>query len=415
MKLSNKTKIIIILSNFFLFIVLFFILDICIYYRYLYMSSQYKYPYKGISYIKRISKNFSKEKIEKEIFEQNFRPIENKDSSNAPIILFGCSFVEGHMLNEKETMSYKLGQQANAPIYNRAKGGWGPQHMLFQLRSPLLYKEIRKPSFIIYTFIEDHTTRGFISSDSILYGGLPTFTYKKEGNSLKYSEIENYIFKFPLLCLIKKCIFYTKVSKEQKAEMTKLHFLEAKKAIEKHWKGVPFIIFLFDSNYAILASIDALRDSGIHIITYQELMSAAPHKPEYTISEYDVHPNAKAWDIITPKLYYYINNINSQDITISQYIEKDLLDYFSKNEDEKIKNIKDLITKREFASAFSLCAYDRELIKQKKTTKYRASLAYIIWCFGNFIDFTKTKSVQNFFTKIAKKINPQNSMYNTTN
>ncbi len=93
--------------------------------------------------------------------EFDFRPVsypENPDKTKNPIILFGCSYVWGNGLDEKNTLSEKLAEYTKRIVYNRGIKGGSFQHMLYQSEdNTRYYNEVntKNPDYIIFVFEYD--------------------------------------------------------------------------------------------------------------------------------------------------------------------------------------------------------------------------------------------------------------------
>ena len=114
--------------------------------------------FKTISADEYFKKLYNKEEVNR-AFNISFRPDENINSDLQPILLMGCSFTYGSGLNDDETFSHKLGILTKRPIYNRAGKGWGLDQMLFQLQGNKIYKDMKEPEYLIYTFMNDQVNR----------------------------------------------------------------------------------------------------------------------------------------------------------------------------------------------------------------------------------------------------------------
>lgn len=243
--------------------------------------------------------------IVNKVWYSKYRPIENKNSKLKPIVLFGCSFTHGVNLENNETFSYQLGQITQRPIYNRALGGMGTQHMLFQLQNEDFYRFVPKPEFIIYTHINDHLNRinfpvNFVSNDIF-------YSQEKFHLRLKQPSLLN---RLPLYILRKsksKRILEYQYSIKN-LDFFILHLLECKKEVENHWgKDVKFVIFMYENvNNNHHKSFNyikkELEEHGFIVIALPDLTEKDLLSQNYQISSTDSHPNAKAWEEITPLL-----------------------------------------------------------------------------------------------------------------
>ena len=414
--------------NFIIILILLFLLDICIYYRHLYMSHKYNPLYDNISYFKHISRDLSYKNIEKKMFSDEMYPkAENTELKNSsPYILFGCSFTEGAALSEKDKYTYQLAKKVHSPVYNRASGGWGTQHMLFQLKSDKFYKIIQpdfdkyvlynkdkssyKPVFI-YTYISDHINRIHVGMEPVLFGGYPTFVYRIKNNNFEFDKTSQILFRFPLSAKLKEA-FYNLKKPADKIENLKLHILESKKEIDKHYKNSEFIVLIYIENVEILYLVDELLKNGIKVVFFEGLTGKNPKDINYVISETDSHPNAKAWTLLVPKLVNYIENADEKEIYKQAYFKHELLKNYNPEYKQGFKDFMNSLREKYIEpSGFSLLYQDRNIIKQYNISRFRVSLAYINWCISNLILNTYFKTAGLFFLNNAIKLNPYNNSY----
>ncbi|MCD7780794.1 MAG: hypothetical protein LUH05_09010 [Candidatus Gastranaerophilales bacterium] len=392
--MKNKKIFKIITVNIIILLILFFLIDITVYYRRLYMSYYYEPPFIASSYFSRIFDKLGYDAAYDYIFnDAKYRKVENKNSDKESIVLLGCSFTEGAGLEKDETFSYKLGQYTKRPIYNRAKGGWGVQHALFQLQSEKFYDIISKskpPKYVIYTYIGDHVKRIHIANEPVILGGYPIFVYKKVKDNLVFDNFSNLFFHFPSLSAIKQGIFSNFSTTKSRAKFLKLHFLQSAKALKQHYRDSKFVILIFDGNNEIFQIRNDLKKEGIIIVTVEDLIGNKDYGRQL-----DGHPNADTWDLVTPKLVEYLDNYNEEDV----------------EDDDEDENIQYDYKVETSASNFSICNFDRQLIAKKEISSFRASIAYISFCIGHFLDSLKLKFIANIFKKTAAKLNPKNRIY----
>ena len=81
------------------------------------------------------------------------------------------------------------------------------------------------------------------------------------------------------------------------------HFDAAKKEIQKHWKDVKFVIFVYSAKDVEREFLKRMqKEKGYNIIFLDELSDINFKVEKYQISKNDIHPNEKAWDTIIPLL-----------------------------------------------------------------------------------------------------------------
>ncbi len=339
-------------------------------------------------------------------------PLENEvNYKNRPIFLFGCSFIEGAGLKAEDNIDYRLAKYLKSPVYNRSAGGWGTQHTLFQLKSDEFYTIFndKKNPIIIYTYMNDHQNRINKAMEPILFGGYPTFVYHKKNNELIYDKFSEFIFRFPVLSTLKEIIYYNTSKAKDRAEFLKMHILESKKEIDKHYNGqrTDFILLIYEEDYEILSIIDDLIKNGVKVVSYEQITGLNSDNISLQISEIDAHPSKKAWEIFIPKFGEYIKNLENNQNNIIQYKEEKIKQYQITNYSFNICNI---FRERPYAY-FSISYKDNKLVEEKKLSQLRTKIAYTFWSIGNLVDGLHIKHLSNIFINISIKINPYNDFY----
>ncbi len=245
-----------------------------------------------------------------------YRRIENISSSKKPIVLFGCSFTEGTGLEDNQTFSFKLGELTGRPIYNRAVGGWGIQHILYQMQNNNFYKIVPKPEYIIYVYFNGHLSR---MTAPVCYM-CPTcyfvfYKRKKSNNNVSFIlKTNNIIYNF----IINKFIFWGvikdktynylyrfKTYKNYTDELFFDYLKIIKKKQEENWKDSKFVIFFY-SNPEDKNLLENVRKLGFVTITREDF-DINFDSDEMRISKTDPHPSAHFWDIVTPIIIEKLN------------------------------------------------------------------------------------------------------------
>ena len=228
-----------------------------------------------------------------------YRPVANKASSKKPILLFGCSFVYGIVIPEDRIFSEVLAKYTDRPVYNRAYPGLSTNLMLYQLQNEDFYKIIPEPEYVIYVFIHDHPRR--LVQSCITHCFCYHLFYKlKNGKLIR----KNYKSKIVLVETLKQYLYkYRNNYKPEIADLFRAEVLESNRLIKKHWKNTKFILFVYSS---LTAPVDKLQkefeENGIQVIYRSEIAPFDDHDTKYTLSKTDSHPNANAWEYITPRL-----------------------------------------------------------------------------------------------------------------
>ena len=236
-----------------------------------------------------------------------YRPIENENSDNAPIVILGCSYAMGvsmKPLNDNETISYMLSKilQVKRPIYNMAIGSQGLQAMIWQFTSKNIYKYVKKePVLIIYVLIDDSTRRLYMECCPWNKSAF----YKDINGQIKL--IKNPIYYSYISAIIRDVLFknkiYYDISDEVKFNFLRKHFLYLKSESDKKWKNSKWLIFYYNDQN-VNPYIKNLEKDGFKVIILNNIVSNDFYKNQkYRISDNDKHPTKEAWEIIVPKLY----------------------------------------------------------------------------------------------------------------
>ena len=91
--------------------------------------------------------------------------------------------------------------------------------------------------------------------------------------------------------------------KPEVSNLFRAEVLESNRLIKEHWKNTKFILFSYTS---LPAPVDVFQkefeENGIQVIYRTDIAPFDDYDPEFSISKTDNHPNAKAWEYITPRL-----------------------------------------------------------------------------------------------------------------
>lgn len=301
----------IVLFNIILILLVIFCLNFYVYYSDItidkYKDKDLKLIFKNfISFMNRdISESNTKNNL---IYNENFRPVENADNKLLPpIILFGCSFAYGDGLKETETFSFKLGKLTQRQIFNRAIGGWGIQHMLYQLKNKEFYQYINEespnfqPEFIIYLSFSGHFSR--IYAPVCLFCPQCYYIFYKYDKKLKdFVErkrnflTDKIIFYYPI---ISKIIWFIETRYDDKrSEILYNYLIACKKEQEKNFETSKFVVVFYDNKLSD-HYMNELTKNNFIIITDDDF-KIDDNAKKYRLP--DSHPSALVWEEITPRI-----------------------------------------------------------------------------------------------------------------
>ncbi len=263
---------------------------------------------------------FKVEHFDKKNYNKYFRtPTIKKDSKKGDILVFGCSYAEGHGLKNEETFEYKLANYTNRTVYNRGLGGQGPQLMLYQLRDPNFKNVVPNADYIIYIFIEDHFNRLY-KHRNWPFLNLVSVKYDLVGDKLIENEL-NYPWGYSAIIRFYEEQRTNNYSQEEKEELLLKILEESHKKSKELYPNSKFFILNYPQGVFITDKTSPVRHQymfsenfktginkiGIKTINADELTSGKIIDKKYQISGYDDHPNSQAWDLIVPLIAKKIN------------------------------------------------------------------------------------------------------------
>jgi hypothetical protein len=246
-----------------------------------------------------------------------FRPVMNSESKENPVVIFGCSYAYGYVFDNDQTISYALSKYSKRPIINRAKSGWGIQHMLYQLKEDKEFtSSIKPPKYVIYVLMDsyNHYERLYYTSFSSVidyYFGYKErngkFIERKPFLGLYYNFV---IFRFIQNEIIQKIVLhYCKNPKSMVYDRVTKYFIETQHEIQKNWgnkngENPKFIILALENNNIEYYKED-LEEQGIDVIEISKLIGIKDlqrQELEFYEPEIGGHPNGKLWEVVIPKL-----------------------------------------------------------------------------------------------------------------
>lgn len=236
----------------------------------------------------------------------NFRLVSypSNPSGKRPIITAGCSYTFGLYLQQEETFASRLSEATGRTVYNLGIIGGSPRELVYilsndKIRNKFLNNET-DIEYVFYTFISDHLAR--LYSNIKMNPLSPHFKLNKDGK-LEYYKKSRLLQKSYIYRTYSELKYREKTDKES-FNLFIIYMKEINQQIKKHFPNAKLVILIHEDDMGYNWS--ELEKEGIIVIFNSQIANIDVLSPEYTRSNIDIHPNAKAWEIIVPKIVDYL-------------------------------------------------------------------------------------------------------------
>lgn len=249
--------------------------------------------------------------------EEGYTMTGNPDSTNAPVLLLGCSFAWGSGLNDNEKFGYLISKYTDRLVYNMGWCAMGPEAMLFQVENEEVNNYIKQhsapPEYAIYVYISSHMLRMYDNKYALHEFNTLRLGYNQRKGRLILNKGGFYTFlsRFAIgKCILDKyCqdkIFHTPYIES----LFRKYMLQTREELQKRYPNIKFIILKFPQQHEYDEEEDytlwnQLKKDGFIVYDLKKELDFDITATEYLLP--DAHPNAKAWEIITPK---FIKDVN---------------------------------------------------------------------------------------------------------
>lgn len=233
---------------------------------------------------------------------KEFRPasILENPQKNA-IVLLGCSFTYGTLLDDDNTFSAILSRYTQRNVYNLGLEGASLKESLYIISAEDIRKTLIKEKdidYFIFTYIDGHARR--LNFNHRIH----TPKFKQKGNELVYCKY-NYITQSSFLInkFLHYMAFYDEKTLKHLLKLQELYIKELNRIIKMNYPDAKLVIFIYIDNDGV--DWDSIRDAGIIVIDVKELLDVDLQNDEYRFP--DTHPNEKAWQVIVPAIAKRLN------------------------------------------------------------------------------------------------------------
>ncbi len=261
-------------------------------------------------------------------YKQHFEKAENKNNKKRPIILFGCSFIEGldiKTIDPAQTVTQQLSKATKRNVYSRAVGGSGPQFMYYQLNNNDIKQEIPDAEYIIYNYMDYHPFRLYFYTISFCDTDINLRYEYKNGKLNEVKPLFPLLYSSFLVKNIQNKIADHKKEKDKEYKLFKEIMKESYKQAKIKYPDAKFIVlvsssgtYVYDSknfkaeiplteDCELPADLEKyLMEIGFIVINKEDLCGKKIRSIKYRAID-ENHPNGLFWEAIIPPLVKKLN------------------------------------------------------------------------------------------------------------
>lgn len=255
-----------------------------------------------------------------EQMEDFFRPTnfsKNKNNEKKPLLFFGCSYMAGVFLDNKETLPAIINEKTDRTTINRGIPGGCILNALYDLRNEKFYEKITKePEYIIYILINDHFSRiANPYTGTIAYQDNPYYIlnlqYKLKNSVLVADNPNKFLLPFYGLYTVKAWhyLFAEKIANVNRFDKLVMLLGEAKKITDEKFPNSKFVIIDYQDggHRRMLPEVkDKLEAKGFIIFDAEELAGHELNSEQWRGDDKE-HPNGAAFHDVAMGLIKELN------------------------------------------------------------------------------------------------------------
>lgn len=233
----------------------------------------------------------------------NLRKPAEKNNGKKQIIVAGCSFAYGMLLDEKDCIHKILADMTGRTVSNIAVPSGNERETLwFFTHKDRLFKYINKNQdvdYVIFVRIDDHRRRILCDVGTIA----PQYKVVKNGTEIEFEQDKLYRHTF-LYRNLKSVKYFLFPREKQAKELENLFLRKINERMKELFPNSKFVVL----NYAFETSdkLKELEKDGIKVITLGDFFGDDFFKEEYKAVD-NSHPNGKAWKRVSEILKEQLN------------------------------------------------------------------------------------------------------------
>ena len=167
----------------------------------------------------------------------------------------------------------------------------------------LKMKDINNPEYFIYIVMSDQIRRLYSPVCLHDFTGYPEYKLNKN-NNLELKKDTYPLYKQLYTYYFFNNLYYSYIgykNLDQHSTLVRAYFREMKKSLKEQYPQIKFIVLFYgDYDKYFNLDLDELEKEDFIFIHTQDISEINVFAEGYHLAPNDFHPNAKAWEILTP-------------------------------------------------------------------------------------------------------------------
>ena len=224
------------------------------------------------------------------------------------IVFIGCSFAEGALLSDQDTLPYRIGELSGRKVLNLGVSGYGIHQFqrMLELNGPWDRQvPVRDPSHIIYLGMTGHVSR-IVNSSLPAYelkAGRSIFVNNKAAGSSALPDFIKNAFRQNFLGILLMAKITNQEPSIRDIQLYTASISQCAEMLKKKYPNSRFSVLFHDSLHDASEKtiLQILKQQHIPVIRVSSLVKKSLSDPVYKIP-YDGHPSAQCWKEAAPEL-----------------------------------------------------------------------------------------------------------------
>ena len=236
------------------------------------------------------------------------RRITPDNPAGQEIIFIGCSFTEGALLSDQDSLPYRIGELSGRKVLNLGVSGYGIHQFqrMLELNEPWdRLVPVRDPAHIIYLGMTGHVSR-IVNSSLPAYelkAGRCVFVKNKTTDSSSLYDFLKSGFRQNFLGILLLARITDRIPSNRDILLYTTSIAQCAEMLKKKYPNCRFSVLFHDSPHDASEKtiLQILHQQQIPVIRVSSLVKKSLSDPIYKIP-YDGHPSAQCWKEAAPEL-----------------------------------------------------------------------------------------------------------------